>query len=108
MTSIDGTGGQPDAMERRARARARARVAELQAFYIHLVVYLAVNVGLFAIDVIGDGSLDWAFWPALGWGIGLAAHALVTFRSIPAIGAGWRERKIEELTQDELDRERER
>lgn len=100
--SVDGL----DPTERKARARARARVAELQAFYTHLAVYVAVNVLLFAIDVIADGSLDWAYWPAFGWGIGLVAHAVVTFRAGHAIGSDWRERKIEELTAEELERER--
>lgn len=107
MTSNDGaSSGGLDQPERRARARARARVAELQAFYVHLTVYIAVNVLLFAIDMIGNGSLDWAYWPAFGWGIGLVAHAVVTFRAIPTIGDNWRERKIEELTAEELERER--
>lgn len=107
MTSNDDAdGGGPDEMEQRARKRARARVAELQAFYTHLAVYVAVNVLLFAIDVIADGSLDWAYWPAFGWGIGLVAHAVVTFRAGHTIGSDWRERKIDELTAEELERER--
>ena len=80
----------------------------MQAFYTHLAVFVAVNVLLIAIDVIGNGSLDWAYWPAFGWGIGLVAHAVVTFRTIPSIGGGWRQRKIEELTAKELERERSR
>jgi len=108
MTSNDGVSGGLDQPERRARARARARVAELQAFYVHLAVYLAVNVLLIAIDMIGNGSLDWAYWPAFGWGIGLVAHAVVTFRAGRAIGSDWRDRKLEEFTAEELDRERAR
>lgn len=106
MTSNDGESGGAAGAERRARARAKARVAELQAFYIHLAVYVAVNALLFAIDGIGDGSITWAFWPAFGWGIGLVAHAAVTFRIIPGAGSAWRDRKIEELTERELERER--
>lgn len=109
MISNDGpadTGA--DQTEQRARARARTRVAELQAFYVHLAVYVAVNALLFAIDVIGNGSLDWAYWPAFGWGIGLVAHAVVTFRAGRSIGDDWRQRKIDELTAEELERERTR
>lgn len=107
MTSNNGlASNEDDAAERRARARARTRVAELQAFYTHLAVYVAVNALLFAIDVIGDGSLTWAYWPAFGWGIGLVAHAAVTFRIGRGPGDNWRQRKIEELTAEELERER--
>ena len=108
MASNNGSSGGVDVTERRARARARSRVAELQGFYAHVAVYIAVNVLLFAIDLIAGDGLQWAYWPALGWGIGLVAHAVVTFRSVPAVGADWRERKIEELTEEELERERSR
>lgn len=103
-TNEAGTSG-PDRTVRRARARATARVIELQAFYTHLAVFIAVNVLLFAIDIIANGAIDWAYWPAFGWGIGLVAHAAATFRMIPGVGSGWRERKIAELTEAELRRE---
>jgi len=31
----------------------------------------------------------WAFWPLLGWGIGLLVHGLVTYRWIPFVGKEW-------------------
>ena len=34
----------------------------------------------------------WAIWPALGWGIGLAVHGIVTFASLH--GDGMHERMV--------------
>jgi hypothetical protein len=73
--------------------QAKARVEALKGFYVHLAVYLMVNTGLFLINVLTDGGW-WFYWPLLGWGIGLAAHALAVFVIGDALGPGWEERKI--------------
>lgn len=54
--------------ERRAQARMSVRV--------HAFVFVLVNGGLLGLDYLTDGRLDWAWWPMLGWGIGLAAHLI--------------------------------
>ena len=78
------------------RARAHKRVEELRGFYVHVSIYTIVNTGLFAIDWIASPGTTWFFWPLLGWGIGLAAHAVVTFLGGP-FGSAWEERKTREL-----------
>lgn len=45
-------------------------------FYIHLGVYLAVNVLLVAIWATSGRGYPWFIYPILGWGIGLVAHAI--------------------------------
>ena len=55
--------------------RARERVNAIRGWYVHLAVYAAVNTLLVAIDLEGGGGLDFAYWPLLGWGIGLVAHS---------------------------------
>lgn len=40
----------------------------------HLSVYAVVNLFLFLIDFMRDQRVDWAFWPLLGWGIGVGCH----------------------------------
>jgi hypothetical protein len=50
-----------------------------QSFWSHLASYLIVNAFLFGIDVVSDGRLEWAIYPLLGWGIGLAFHAVGVF-----------------------------
>jgi 2TM domain-containing protein len=90
----------PDDRERYERARRRVR--ELRAFYVHLTVFVAVNILLHVINFATAPGAYWAFWPLLGWGIGLLAHALATYRWMPFAGKEWEERKIREL----MDKER--
>jgi hypothetical protein len=66
--------------------RARRRVQELRAFYVHLTVFVAVNILLHVINFATAPGVYWAFWPLLGWGIGLLAHALATYRWMPFAG----------------------
>ena len=61
-------------------------------FYIHLTVYVLVNLGLAAIN-LASGGKSWHLWPLAGWGLGLAIHGIVTFASLR--GEGVRERMLE-------------
>ncbi|UCF09920.1 MAG: 2TM domain-containing protein [Candidatus Bipolaricaulota bacterium] len=74
--------------ERYERARKRAR--ELRAFYTHVATYVLVMVLLVFVDSRDHGGW-WVYWPALGWGIAVAAHAFETFST------GWEKRKIKKL-----------
>jgi hypothetical protein len=76
--------------------QARERVTELKAFYLHAVVFALVNLALFAIDMADSGP-TWFYWPLLGWGIGLAAHAFTTFRGGALFGRDWEERQIRKI-----------
>ena len=78
----------PDrSLDRLARRRAGAKMGWL----VHALVYVAVNLFLFAL-AFGSGR-NWAIYPALGWGIGLAAHGLVVF--LASGGAGRYQRLVE-------------
>ncbi len=79
------------------RQRARHRVNRRMGFYIHLTVFVLVNLGLAAIDIVGGGT-RWHWWPLAGWGLGLAIHGLVTLASLR--GEGLRQRMLD----DEVDR----
>ena len=35
-----------------------------------------------------SGGYFWPIWPMMGWGIGLASHALATFNRAPGPAAG--------------------
>jgi hypothetical protein len=62
--------------------RARARVQAIKGFYVHASVFVVVNLGLFVINALTTGlggGVWWFYWPLLGWGIGLGAHALGVF-----------------------------
>ncbi|MEO7393165.1 MAG: 2TM domain-containing protein [Ramlibacter sp.] len=62
-----------DPIERLARRRAGAKMG----WYIHATVFIAVNLML-AMLAAASGR-NWALYPALGWGIGLAIHGVVVF-----------------------------
>ncbi len=82
--------------EEQRYARAKARVDEIKGFYIHLIVYLIVNLGLFTMNLFTGGGW-WFYWGTLGWGIGLAVHGLSVFVFSGRMGAEWEQRKIREL-----------
>lgn len=48
-------------------------------FYWHLAIYLAVNTLLLVINLTTSPQHFWFIYPLMGWGIGLAAHAMKTF-----------------------------
>jgi hypothetical protein len=52
------------------------RIRAKRAFWVHLTVYVAVNALLIVIWATTSGGFFWPIWPMLGWGIGLAAHAV--------------------------------
>ena len=75
---------------------ARKRVRELKNVYVHLVIYLTVNLFMFVADVLtGDGW--WFYWLLFAWGIGIAAHGLSVFVETEWFGQRWEERKIREM-----------
>lgn len=83
-------------MDEQARyEEAKKRVTELKEFYHHIVVYLIVNAILFFINIMTSPGYLWFLWPLLGWGIGIAFHALSVFGDF--WGRSWEERKIREI-----------
>lgn len=75
--------------------RAKKRVENLKAFYIHLTVYILVNLMLFFINISSDSSKLWFLYPLGGWGIGIVIHGLTPF-PFGIFGKEWEERKIKE------------
>jgi len=62
-------------IERLARKRAGAKLG----WYIHAMVYLLVNLMLFAISSYGLGLRGWSLFPLMGWGLGLTLHGVAVF-----------------------------
>ena len=75
---------------------ARRRVAEIEAFYIHLAVFAGVLVLLTGVN-IATGDAWWVHWVFLGWGVGVAAHALAIFGTKPRSVTNWERRKFREF-----------
>ena len=83
-------------------ARAERRVRRKMGFYIHAFVFVAVNLGLYAINSI-TGEPRWSHFPLWGWGLGLAIHGLVTVIALQGDGVrrGMLAREIERLRRSE-------
>jgi hypothetical protein len=56
----------PDDRDRYERARRRVR--EIRAFYLHVAVFVAVNILLHVINFVAAPKVYWAFWPLFGLG----------------------------------------
>jgi len=77
-------------LQRIARRRVRAKIG----LYIHATVYVVVNGFLALVQSQTTPQYAWALWPAAGWGLGLAIHAVVVLLA----NSGVRERmEAEEL-----------
>lgn len=81
--------------------KAKKRVEEIRSFYSHLFVYLAVNMGLFLLNIITSPRHLWFYWPLIGWGIGLSIHGLSVFGTQRLLGKDWEEKKIKEIMEKE-------
>ena len=53
-----------------------------QGFKYHLLAYVIVNTILIVVNLMNPAHL-WFFWPLIGWGIGIAAHAYAVSRHPP-------------------------
>ena len=85
--------------------RAKKQVEELKGFYIHLTVYILVNLFISTMKVwrnMGDGeTFNEAFWDFgtfavwCFWGIGVVFHAIKVFMRNPIFGKDWEEKQIQ-------------
>ncbi len=76
--------------------RAQKKVEEIKSFYGNLLAYCLV-IPILAWINYQTTSFVWVVFPALGWGIGLAFHALRVYGYDFFLGKNWEERKIQEL-----------
>ena len=79
--------------EKQARKQARRE----KDFYAHLASFLVVNTLLIGINLFTSPEYLWFVWSILGWGIGLALHAVDVF-GLPGLGRDWEKQRIRELT----------
>lgn len=78
------------------RTKARKTAEQKVGFYIHLGIYVTVNALLIALwwstgYFAGVSIFPWFIFPLFGWGIGVVAHGVGTFR-----GPAYVERETEE------------
>jgi hypothetical protein len=88
-----------------AREEAHRHVRRKRTFYIVLLVYLALVMLWFIIDV-STGSDDWWFyWPTLGAGIIVAIIGLSMFGVSGLFGGDWQRREEEKYLRRQGTRE---
>ncbi len=93
------------AEERSAYEGAKKKVEARLGFYIHLGVYVVVNMLLLIINLSTSSSYLWFKWPLLGWGIGVVFHALSVF--VFSSGSLIKERMIQKEMEKEARKKRE-
>ena len=84
-------------IDRQARKRANAKLG----WYMHLAIYVVVNLFIFAMSQHAFGNRPWSLGPLLGWGLGLVLHGLSVF--VLGSGSSLRER-MEEREREALRR----
>ncbi|WP_298925133.1 2TM domain-containing protein [uncultured Allomuricauda sp.] len=83
--------------------RAKKQVEELKGFYIHLVIYVAVNAFILVnIYLRSDNFWEWGHFVTLfAWGIGIFFHASKVFDFNPLFGKKWEEKQIQKYIEED-------
>ncbi|MDQ3072137.1 MAG: 2TM domain-containing protein [Bacteroidota bacterium] len=81
--------------------KARHRVSELTSFYMHLIAFVIVNIGMAVFNIVFTPEYLWFLWPLLGWGVGLMSHGIGVFGPGIIFGRRWEERKIARIIEKE-------
>ncbi|WP_411767110.1 histidine kinase [Winogradskyella sp. A3E31] len=102
QVSIMRTSQLPDNRLDESYVKARKRLEELKAFYGSLVSYcLVIPFLVFIWHRYTSDTIQWFWFPIIGWGLSLCFQAYRVFFDNAALGANWEERKIREFMQKE-------
>ncbi len=85
---------------------AQKRIKEIKGFYVHLTVYIFINIFIFVMstNIITNKSINIEFGHLslpFFWGIGLFAHWAGVFGPNLFLGKKWEEKKIKEILEKE-------
>jgi hypothetical protein len=90
--------------------RAKKRVKAIKGFYIHLIVYILVNIFISGIIIFGLMKSGYSFKEAFShfgvystwffWGIGMFFHWLGVFGSTAFFGKNWEKKQLEKYMDD--------
>jgi len=87
--------------------KAKKKVKSLRRFYVHLFIFLIINITLFfkLIMLEKDESLDTFVWLVLNvmitWSIGLIIHAWCVFEGKILFSKDYEDKKIQEFMQND-------
>ena len=82
-----------------SESAARKQAKKERDFYGHLAKYVVVMSGLVVLNWLTSPGGWWVIWPLLGWGFGVASHAVGTFGT--SVGGDWVERRTRDLMGEE-------
>jgi hypothetical protein len=83
----------PEMTDKEMYDAAVKRVQEKKGFFIHLTIYIVINLLLVIIWFVTGSPFPWFIFPLAGWGIGLIFHALDVF--VFSTHTDWEKRQIE-------------
>jgi hypothetical protein len=79
-----------------AYSRAKEKVQELKSLYFSLIFYVIVNSGLIYIWYeYSSHSVQWFWFPIIGWGIGLVFKAINAYDLNVLFGKQWEQKQIQ-------------
>ena len=82
--------------------QARKRMEELKDFYYSLISYcIVIPFLIFIWYQYSRFTIQWFWFPLIGWGLSLCFQAYRVFTDNAALGPGWEQRKIEEFMRKE-------
>jgi hypothetical protein len=61
------------------REREARQILKRRTFYLHLSIYIAVNLMLIVIWALAGAGFPWFLFVLMGWGIGIVAHGASAF-----------------------------
>lgn len=77
-------------------------VKDIKDFYSHLINYGLVVGAFFILNILTSPEYIWAWWVAIGWGIGVISHGLSVFEITSFFGADWEKKQIEKRLNKKL------
>jgi len=84
----------PQLTEEEIYQQARKRVEEKKGFFIHLMIYVLVNILVILLwAFVYGGGYPWFVWMTGGWGIGILSHGIGVF--IFNKTSGWEKRQMD-------------
>ncbi|MFC3194733.1 2TM domain-containing protein [Marinicella sediminis] len=79
----------------REETEAMEYVQGLKSFYLHAMTFVVINIFIMLVNLITSPGYLWFLWALLGWGLGLALHALSTFDWLGHFDSDWEKKQIE-------------
>ena len=86
---------EPNSLITREETEAMEYVQGLKSFYLHAMTFVVINIFIMLVNLITSPGYLWFWWAVLGWGLGLALHALNTFDWLGHFDSEWEKKQIE-------------